>query len=233
MPGWAETVTARLRAGTTAASGKCSSRAVPMHPLNPPPPPRLHRRDAPRSDRRTIRPTGRVRSSWSTSIPWLGSGSGACWVGNRTWKFAAGPTPWRRRWKRLPGTSPTSIITELTLRERHGAEVVRLIKSRFAKVPLLVFSALPEEMCAEAAIQAGAHGYLSKREPGATLMLAIRRVLAGEMFVSPRVAEALLQTLKGGQVPRRRSPLVCSARASWTSSAGWAWATSPRRSRWS
>jgi DNA-binding NarL/FixJ family response regulator len=80
---------------------------------------------------------------------------------------------------------PDIVITELALKDRHGAEVVRLIKSRFAQVPLLVFSALPEEMCAEAAIQAGAHGFLSKREPGATLILAIRRVLAGEVFVSP------------------------------------------------
>jgi DNA-binding NarL/FixJ family response regulator len=103
---------------------------------------------------------------------------------------------------------PDIVITELALKDRRGAEVVRLIKSRFAQVPLLVFSALPEAMCAEAAVQAGAHGYISKREPGATLMLAIRKVLAGEVFVSPKVAEALLQTLKGGKGFGRRSPLV-------------------------
>jgi DNA-binding NarL/FixJ family response regulator len=103
---------------------------------------------------------------------------------------------------------PDIVITELTLKDRHGAEIVRLIKSRFRQVPLLVLSALPEAMCAEAAIQAGAHGYISKREPGATLMLAIRKVLADEVFVSPRVTEALLQKLKGGSEPRRGSPLV-------------------------
>jgi len=103
---------------------------------------------------------------------------------------------------------PDIVITELALKDRRGAEVVRLIKNRFAAVPLLVFSALPETMCAEAAIQAGAHGYISKREPGATLILAIRKVLAGEVFVSPTVAEALLQALKGGRAPGRRSPLV-------------------------
>ena len=103
---------------------------------------------------------------------------------------------------------PDIVITELALKDRRGAEVVRLIKSRFAQVPLLVFSALPETMCAEAAVQAGAHGYISKREPGATLMLAIRKVLAGEVFVSPKVAEALLQTLKGGNDFGSRSPLV-------------------------
>jgi DNA-binding NarL/FixJ family response regulator len=103
---------------------------------------------------------------------------------------------------------PDLVITELALKDRHGAEVVRLIKSPFARVPLLVFSALPEAICAEAAIQAGAHGYISKCEPAATLMLAIRKVLAGEVFVSPRVAEVLLQTLKGGKDFGRRSPLV-------------------------
>ena len=103
---------------------------------------------------------------------------------------------------------PDIVITELALKDRHGAEVVRLIKRQFAQIPLLVFSALPEEMCAEAVIQAGAHGYISKREPGATLMLAIRKVLAGEVFVSPKVTRDLLQTLKGGKGPGRRSPLV-------------------------
>jgi DNA-binding NarL/FixJ family response regulator len=103
---------------------------------------------------------------------------------------------------------PDIVITELALKDRRGAEVVRLIKNRFAQIPLLVFSALPEAMCAEAAIQAGADGYISKREPGANLKLAIRKVLAGEVFASPRVTDAMLQTLKGGREPGRRSPLV-------------------------
>jgi DNA-binding NarL/FixJ family response regulator len=103
---------------------------------------------------------------------------------------------------------PDIVITELALEDRCGAEVVRLIKSRFGRVPLLVLSARPEALCAEAAIQAGAHGYISKCEPGATLMLAIRKVLAGEVFVSAKVTEAVLQTLKGGKEPGKRSPLV-------------------------
>lgn len=103
---------------------------------------------------------------------------------------------------------PDIVITELALKDRRGAEVVRLIKSRFEQVPLLVLSSLPEAMCAEAAIQAGAHGFISKCEPGATLMLAIRKVLAGEVFVSPKIMTAMLQTLKGGREPGRRSPLL-------------------------
>lgn len=108
--------------------------------------------------------------------------------------------------------APDIVITELALKDHRGTEVVRLIKSRFRQVPLLVFSALPEVMCAEAAIQAGAHGYISKCEPGATLMLAIRKVLAGEVFVSPRVTDALLRTLKNGREPGRRSPFVVLSR---------------------
>jgi DNA-binding NarL/FixJ family response regulator len=103
---------------------------------------------------------------------------------------------------------PDIVITELSLKDRRGAEVVRLVKSRFRQVPLLVFSGLPEAMCAEAAIQAGAHGYVSKREPGTTVMVAIRKVLAGEVFVSPKVTDALLQTLKSGREPGTHSPLV-------------------------
>ena len=110
--------------------------------------------------------------------------------------------------KTIAKHEPDIVITELALKDRRGAEVVRAIKSRFRDVPVLVLSALPEAMCAEAAIQAGAHGYISKCEPGATLIQAIRKVLAGEVFVSPRVTGALLQMLKGGKQPGTRSPLV-------------------------
>jgi DNA-binding NarL/FixJ family response regulator len=103
---------------------------------------------------------------------------------------------------------PDIVITEVALKDCRGAEVVRLIKHRFRQVPLLVLSALPETMFAEATIQAGAHGYVSKCEPGTTVMLAIRKVLAGEVFVSPKVTGALLHTLKSGKDPSRRSPLV-------------------------
>jgi DNA-binding NarL/FixJ family response regulator len=110
--------------------------------------------------------------------------------------------------KTIAQHEPDIVITELALTDRHGAEVVSLIKKRFTQLPLLVFSARPEAMCAQAAIQAGADGYISKCEPGATLMLAIRKVLAGEVFVSPRVMGALLRVLKNGKEPGERSPLV-------------------------
>jgi DNA-binding NarL/FixJ family response regulator len=178
-----------------------------MHPLNAPPPPRFHAGTPPvRSPHDS---PNRTRSVVVVDEhPMVGEWIDRVVHGEPDLKVCGRADSLEAAVETITRHEPDIIITELTLRERHGAEVVRLIKSRFAKVPLLVFSALPEEMCAEAAIQAGAHGYLSKREPGATLMLAIRRVLSGEVFVSPRVAEALLQTLKGGRDPRRRSPLV-------------------------
>ena len=101
---------------------------------------------------------------------------------------------------------PQLLITELSLPDAPGIEIVRYIKARFASLPQLVFSRYDEEQCAEAAISAGARGFVSKKESAATVKAAIHRVLSGEIYVSERMAALVLHSLASGCRLGARSP---------------------------
>jgi len=66
----------------------------------------------------------------------------------------------------------------------------------------LVVSMHDESLYAERAIRAGALGYVMKHEPPKTVKIAIHRVLAGEMYLSEKMAIALVAKLmRGGGEP--------------------------------
>ena len=62
--------------------------------------------------------------------------------------------------------APQLVITELSLPDAPGIEIVRSITARFPALLQLVFSRYDEEQCAEAVIAVGARGFVSKREGG-------------------------------------------------------------------
>ncbi len=83
------------------------------------------------------------------------------------------------------------MVMDLSMPGRHGIELIQLVKAERPKLPILIFSMHPEEQFAVRAIRAGASGYLSKESDGDLLLPAIRKVAAGGMFISPKVAELL------------------------------------------
>jgi len=74
---------------------------------------------------------------------------------------------------------------------RNGLELIKLIKNERPKLPILIFSMYQEEQYAVRAIRAGASGYLSKDGDSELLLPAMRKVAAGGMFVSAKLAELL------------------------------------------
>jgi DNA-binding NarL/FixJ family response regulator len=83
------------------------------------------------------------------------------------------------------------VVLDLSMPGRNGLELIKLIKNERPKLPILIFSMHHEEQYAVRAIRAGASGYLSKDGDSELLLPAIRKVLAGGMFVSPKLAELL------------------------------------------
>jgi len=83
------------------------------------------------------------------------------------------------------------VILDLSMPGRNGLELIKLIKSERPKLPILIFSMHPEEQYAVRAIRAGASGYLSKDGDSELLLPAVRKVAAGGVFVSPKLAELL------------------------------------------
>jgi DNA-binding NarL/FixJ family response regulator len=85
-------------------------------------------------------------------------------------------------------TKPHLVILDLTLKDSHGLELIKNLSDSYPKVLCLVFSMHEETLHAERVIRAGARGYVAKEEPPAKILLAIRKVLGGEIYWSEKAA---------------------------------------------
>ena len=104
---------------------------------------------------------------------------------------------------------PNIVIVDLSLKDTHGIELIKDIKLRQPELPVLVLSMHDESLYAERAIRAGARGYITKQEATKKVMTAIRRVLAGDIYVSDRMAATILHRLAGDKSEAKGSPLAC------------------------
>jgi len=106
----------------------------------------------------------------------------------------------------LVGTCrPDSAIVDLSLRSSSGLDLVKSLHKQHPELPVLVVSMHEEELYAERALRAGARGYVMKREVDETVIKAIRRVLAGGIYASEKVAARILSSFATSQ--GQRAPL--------------------------
>lgn len=98
---------------------------------------------------------------------------------------------------------PDLAVVDISLRGESGLELVRKMGLLCPKVQVLVCSMHDETLFAERSLRAGARGYIGKREAPDDLVTAVRAVLAGEQYLSPRYS-ALLEG--GGRSSRQGPP---------------------------
>ncbi|MGO8747145.1 MAG: response regulator [Thermoguttaceae bacterium] len=102
---------------------------------------------------------------------------------------------------------PAVVIIDLSLDGEDGIELIDGIKSRWPAVRMLVYSSHDEEVFAGRVLRAGAMGYVSKCEPMLTAVTAVRRILRGEVYLSPRMAASLLRRAAAGK-PLEENPVA-------------------------
>src|SRR6516164_9225565 len=93
---------------------------------------------------------------------------------------------------------PDLAIVDITLKESSGLELIKNIRELPTAVPVLVLSMHDESLYAERALRAGAAGYITKHESAENVLLAVRRVLAGEVYLSGTLTSAFLKSLAAG-----------------------------------
>ena len=98
----------------------------------------------------------------------------------------------------IRNTSPDLAIVDITLKGSSGLELIKSIKALSIGVPVLVLSMHDESLYAERALHAGATGYITKHESAENVLLAIRRVLAGEVYLSGTMTSVFLKSLTTG-----------------------------------
>ena len=86
-------------------------------------------------------------------------------------------------------TKPDVIIMDISMPGSNGLAATRLITSQFPKMKVLILSMHEEKFHAREALQAGASGYVMKVEAMDKLLLALRRVLDGGVYVSESTAQ--------------------------------------------
>jgi DNA-binding NarL/FixJ family response regulator len=95
-------------------------------------------------------------------------------------------------------TAPDIAVVDLTLKTGHGIELLERLKTRAPNLKTLVSSMHDETLFAERVLRAGAKGYVTKQEPPDVLLKAIRQVLRGELYLSPRMTSRLLNRVVAG-----------------------------------
>ena len=93
----------------------------------------------------------------------------------------------------IAAAEPHLVIVDIALPGRDGLELVKDLAKLQPRLPALVLSTLDEAIYAERALRAGAKGYVMKEEPVETILIAVRQVLGGEVYLSDRIRISLFQ----------------------------------------
>src|SRR5205809_1361884 len=88
---------------------------------------------------------------------------------------------------------PDLMLLDLRLKSGDSLELIKSLRVEHPKVKVLVLSQYDELVFAERALRAGASGYIMKENATDEVLRAVRKVLAGELYFSDRVAAALVQ----------------------------------------
>ncbi len=93
--------------------------------------------------------------------------------------------------------SPDIALVDLSLKDESGLELIKDIKTRFPDVLMLVLSMHDEVFYAERVLRAGAQGYIMKQQATTQVLVAIRRILSGEVYLSDAMSSKILRNFSG------------------------------------
>jgi DNA-binding NarL/FixJ family response regulator len=93
----------------------------------------------------------------------------------------------------VAATGPDVIVVDLVLRRGDGLELIKRLKDRECPAKILTWSRYCETVYAERALRAGAAGYIGKEEATAAVIAALRQVLAGGVYLNPRMMNLVVQ----------------------------------------
>jgi DNA-binding NarL/FixJ family response regulator len=110
--------------------------------------------------------------------------------------------------KAIATTNPDILIADISLNGPDGLELLKNIRASQPYLPVLVLSMHDETIYAERALRARANGYIMKQEATEKVLVAVRRILKGEIYLSERMANKLLHQYVSGAATDVVSRLV-------------------------
>ena len=98
-------------------------------------------------------------------------------------------------------TKPAVAIVDISLKHGSGIELIKNLKAAQSGTAVIVLSMHDERLYAERALRAGARGYIMKRETAKKIIMAIRQVLAGKIYMSESLAAIFAEKFVDGRLP--------------------------------
>jgi two-component system invasion response regulator UvrY len=87
------------------------------------------------------------------------------------------------------------LVLDINMPGRSGLDVLHVLKDEGSTIKVLVVSMYPEDQYAIRALKAGAYGYVNKGGDPAALVQAVRTVAQGRKYVTPDIAQMLVESL--------------------------------------
>jgi DNA-binding NarL/FixJ family response regulator len=103
---------------------------------------------------------------------------------------------------------PDTMVIDISLNGPDGLDLLKDIRMRHPDLPVLILSMHDESIYAERALRAGAQGYIMKQEATEKVLVALRRILSHEIYVSERIANRMLQRYIGSPNAERPSSVA-------------------------
>lgn len=95
----------------------------------------------------------------------------------------------------LRNTSAEVLVLDINMPGRSGLDVLHALKEEGSTLKVLVVSMYPEDQYAMRALRAGAFGYVNKGADPAQIVAAVRIVAQGRKYVTPEMAQMLVENL--------------------------------------
>lgn len=90
---------------------------------------------------------------------------------------------------------PEIALVDITLKDRNGLDLIRAWRKDLPGLRAIVLSMHDEAEYADRALRGGARGYVMKEDADEVIVTAIRKVLAGEVYVSPAMSTRLISQI--------------------------------------
>jgi DNA-binding NarL/FixJ family response regulator len=102
--------------------------------------------------------------------------------------------------------NPKLVIADLSLSGPSGFELTKSIRAEFPKMPVLILSMHDEPTYAVRSLRAGANGYVTKQDALSSVLIAVREVIKGHVYLSPSMASEVISNVvltktEGGTSP--------------------------------
>jgi len=85
-----------------------------------------------------------------------------------------------------------ALVLDISLPDKHGLELLKVVKAKKSKLPVLILSVHAESVYAAEALRLGASGYLCKDKASEDLVEALAQVIAGQTYIHPDYAKSLM-----------------------------------------